>query len=264
MNTVDNTKPPVLLIHGMWSTGETLSEVRQAFEEQGYEVDAPWLPFHKNKSEYSDEDKARLARASLQDYVDFIVARVKALKVAPILVGHSMGGLLAQLVAARVRVAKLVLLSSAAPGGINSWSCSMVRTFGRNLFLFPLWRRVTEVREGNIRYGIANTQTPVVQKQIFDMATYESGMATFQIGVGGFLPNGFSRVDAQAVRCPVLVIGGTADRITPIKIQRAIAKKYGGQAQLVELPGACHWTVGGSNFPLVRAAVFNWLENNTV
>lgn len=263
MSAVDNTKPPVVLIHGMWSTGETLSELQQAFERQGYVVHAPTLPYHKEKSAYDTDDRARLARASLQEYVDFIVAKVNALETAPILVGHSMGGLLAQLVAARVQVDKLVLLSSAAPGGINSWSWSMVRTFGRNLFRFPLWTRVTEVRESNIRYGIANTQTPVVQRQIFDMSTYESGMATFQIGVGGFLPHGFSRVDAQAVQSPVLVIGGTVDRITPIKIQRAIANKYGARAQLVELPGVCHWTVGGSNFPRVCSTMFHWLENKT-
>lgn len=252
----------MVLIHGMWSTGETLSEVRAAFEERGYEVDVPSLPFHKEKDTYDEADKARLARASLQDYVDFIVARIKALRTAPILVGHSMGGLLAQLVAARVPVEKLVLLSSAAPGGINGWSWSMIRTLGRNLLLFPLWKRVTEIRADNIRYGIANTQSDAVQKQILQMSTYESGMATFQIGVGGFLPGGYSRVDSQAVQCPVLVIGGTADRITPIKVQRAIARKYASHAQLVELPGVCHWTVGGSNFPQVKSAIFDWLGDH--
>ncbi|WP_078082850.1 esterase/lipase family protein [Microbulbifer mangrovi] len=76
MSAVDSTKPPVVLIHGMWSTAETLSELRQAFEEQGYVVHAPTLPYHKEKSAYDEGDKARLARASLQDYVDFIVARL--------------------------------------------------------------------------------------------------------------------------------------------------------------------------------------------
>ena len=260
MNAVEHGKPPVVLIHGMWSTEEALSEVRQAFEAEGYGVHALCLPFHKNKADYDREDKARLARASLQEYVDFLVEKVKALEVAPILVGHSMGGLLAQLVAARVPVDRLVLLSSAAPGGINGWSGSMIRTLGRNLLRFPMWRSVTEVTAGNIRYGIANTQSAAIQTQITDLATYESGMATFQIGIGGLLPNGFSRINPRDVSCPVLVIGGMEDRITPIKIQRAIAKKYGARSQLVELPGTCHWTVGGSNFPKVRAAIFQWLD----
>ncbi|MBR9872947.1 MAG: alpha/beta hydrolase [Vibrionaceae bacterium] len=260
MTIPDHTKPPVVLIPGMWSTGETLSELKQAFEAQGYEVDSLCLPEHKAKLEYDQADKNRLARTSLQDYVDFICAKVKAHGVAPILVGHSMGGLLAQLVAARVSVSKLVLLSSAAPGGINGWSWSVIRTFGLNLLIFPLWRQVTEVGESNVRYGIANSQSDSVQEQILDNMTFESGMATFQIGVGGFFKSGFSRVDAKQVRSPILVLGGTADCITPIKVQRAITKKYGKQATLVELPEVCHWTIGGSNLPQVTSVIFDWLE----
>ncbi|MGY0613760.1 alpha/beta hydrolase [Vibrio sp. FJH11] len=261
MNIPDSTKPAVVLIPGMWSTGDTLSEVKQAFESHGYKVESLCLPEHKKKIEYDQADKSRLAKTSLQDYVDFIVAKVAAYDVAPILVGHSMGGLLAQLVAARAPVSKLVLLSSAAPGGINGWSWSVIRTFGRNLLIFPLWRKVTAVGERNVRYGIANSQSASVQAQIMENMTYESGMATFQIGVGGFFKSGFSRVDAQQVKCPILVIGGTEDRITPIKIQRAIAIKYGEQANLVELPGACHWTIGGSTLPRVTAVIFDWLND---
>ncbi|MGP8306039.1 alpha/beta hydrolase [Vibrio sp. YIC-376] len=261
MERPDNTRPPVVLIPGMWSTGKTLSELQQAFEAQGYEVDALCLPNHKNMADFQQADKNRLAKTSLQDYVEFIVAKVKAYDVAPIVVGHSMGGLLAQIVASRVPVCKLVLLSSAAPGGINGWSWSVIRTFGHNLLIFPLWRKVTKVGENNVRYGIANSQSASVQKQILEKLSYESGMVTFQIGVGGMLKSGFSRVDAKRVSCPILVIGGTADRITPIKVQRAIAKKYGKQANLVELSDVCHWTIGGSNLSQVTSAIFNWLDD---
>lgn len=261
MTMSENANPSVVLIPGMWSTGETLSEVQQAFEAQGYKVDSVCLPEHKKKAEYSKADKNRLAQTSLQQYVDFIVAKVRTCKVPPILVGHSMGGLLAQLVAARVPVNKLVLLSSAAPGGINGWSWSVIRTLGRNLFLFPLWRKVTELGIRHVRYGIANSQCASVQQQIMQDMSYESGMATFQIGVGGFFKSGFSRVDAKQVTCPILVLGGTADRITPIKVQREIAKKYGKQATLVELPEVCHWTIGGSNLPHVTSMIFDWLDD---
>ncbi|MFN2359841.1 MAG: alpha/beta fold hydrolase, partial [Marinobacter sp.] len=107
-----------------------MSELREAFEQAGYRVEAPSLPLHVDKAGYDDDLRARLARTSLQDYVTFLIDRINQLEAPPILVGHSMGGLLAQLLAIRVPCAKLVLLSSAAPGGINSWSLSMVRTFG--------------------------------------------------------------------------------------------------------------------------------------
>lgn len=259
MSATGTNKPPVMLIHGMWSTPEALSELREAFEQAGYAVEAPCLPLHMAKADYDDHSRATLAQTRLQDYVAFLVDRVNQMDETPILVGHSMGGLLAQLVAARVPCEKLVLLSSAAPGGINGWRWSVVRTFGRNLLLFPLWKHVMELRAENIRYGIANQQSAEIQQWVLDNATYESGMAALQIGIGGFLPNAFSRVDPQSIQSPILVLGGTEDRITPIGIQRQIARKYGEKARLVEVAGACHWTVGGRYFDRVRSEIFDWL-----
>ncbi|MCH1929653.1 alpha/beta hydrolase [Shewanella sp. A25] len=260
MMPVEFIKPPVLLIHGMWGTDEAMLELKAEFEQQDYSVEALCLPMHKPKASYTNADKSALAQTSLEDYVNFIIAKVDSLKVPPILVGHSMGGLLAQLVAARVRISKLILISSAAPGGINSWSWSMMRTFGRNLFRFPLWKKVTEIGLANVQYGIANTQSLEVQRFIADNATYESGRVTFQIGLGGMFPGGFARVDAKRIQCPMLIIGGEKDCITPIKIQRAIAKKYGANAKLIELAEACHWTVGGSHLKAVSTEIFSWLS----
>ena len=249
------SKPPVMLIHGMWCMPEALSELREAFEQAGYPMEVPCLPHHRPKTDYDDDLRATLAQTRLQDYVAFLLEQVNRLDTAPILVGHSMGGLLAQLVAARVPCEKLVLLSSAAPGGINGWRWSVVRTLGRNLLLFPLWKHVMELRAESVRYGIANAQSEATRKWVLNHATYESGMAAFQIGIGGFLRNGYSRVDHEAIQCPVLVLGGTEDRITPISIQRQIARKYPGRATLVEIPGACHWTVGGRYFDQIHTEI---------
>jgi len=263
MNTQFKNKPPVVLIHGMWSTAVAMQDVAAVFTQQGFEVHALTLPMHFDKSSYTTADKQTLAKLRLQDYVAFIMAEIAKLDRPAIIVGHSMGGLLAQLVAARTHVAKLILLSSAAPGGINAWSWSVIRTFGRNLFLFPLWRRVTHITLAQIRYGIANTQPEPVQQLIYQHATYESGRATFQMGVSGFFPTGYSRVNSASIRCPILIIAGNKDRITPIKAQRAMAKKYArNKAQFIELEGVCHWTVGGEHVEVVRSAMLSWLAED--
>ncbi|WP_305967519.1 alpha/beta hydrolase, partial [Marinobacter salsuginis] len=70
----------------------------------------------------------------------------------------------------------------------------------------------------------------------------------------------FASVNPERIGCPILMIAGTEDRITPIKVQRRIAQHYGNQAELVEIPGCCHWTIGGSFFPHVSSALFTWLE----
>ncbi|QSP94693.1 alpha/beta hydrolase [Marinobacter salinisoli] len=260
-----NDKPPVLLVHGMWSTDQTLHELRDAFADEGYEVQALCLPYHLAKADHTDASMAALARARIQDYVVYLVEQVSAQARPPILVGHSMGGVLVQLVAARVPCAQLVVLSSAAPAGINGLGWSVIRTLGRNLVRFPLWDKVTEVGLENIRYGVANSQSAELQQEIFEGCTYESGMATFQLSVGLILRRRSpAHVEVERIRCPVLIIGGTADRITPIRIQRRIAERFGAQASLIEIPGCCHWTIGGKDFPHIRSAMFHWLETLTV
>lgn len=221
-------QPEVLLVHGMWSLPETLQELHDAFVAMGFVVESLCLPHHYEKSAYNDDRKARLASARLEDYVDHIVERIRQKSRPPILVGHSMGALLAQLAAARVPCERLILLSSAAPAGINGLGLSVIRTLGRNLLRFPLWKTVTEVSLAQVRYGIANAQNPILQQHIAEHCTYESGMATTQISLGLLLGNRSSaHVDFARIQCPVLIIGGTADRITPIRIQRQIASRFG-------------------------------------
>ncbi|MDX1802817.1 MAG: alpha/beta hydrolase [Alcanivorax sp.] len=260
----ENNQPPVLLIHGMWSDGETLHEVRDAFEEQGHQVDSVTLPYHRTRANHTTASLASLARATLQDYVAFLVDHIKKMDAAPILVGHSMGGLLAQLTAARVPCDRLILLSSAAPAGINGLGLSVFRTLGSNLFRFPLWKSATDLKLANVQYGIANAQSPAVQRDIFEQTSFESGMATFQLTLAAFSSKSFARVEPGSIRCPVLIIGGVEDRITPIGVQRRIAKRYGDRCQLVEISGCDHWTVGGRYFQEVCTVMFDWLGNTQV
>lgn len=253
-------QPDVVLVHGMWSLPETLRELHDAFVAMGYGVESLCLPHHYEKSAYDDDRKAQLASARLEDYVDHIVERIRQKSRPPILVGHSMGALLAQLAAARVPCERLVLLSSAAPAGINGLGLSVIRTLGRNLWQFPLWKAVTEVTEAQVRYGIANAQSPALQQHIARNCTYESGMATWQISMGLMLRSRSSaHVDFSRIQCPVLIIGGTADRITPISIQRQIANRFRGQAKLIEIADCCHWTIGGEFFPQIQSAIHEWL-----
>ena len=62
-------KAPVILVHGMWSTPDALKDLKAAFEEQGYQVYVPCLPYHLPKNQLRGEAEQRLARAGIEDYV---------------------------------------------------------------------------------------------------------------------------------------------------------------------------------------------------
>lgn len=256
-------KQAVILIHGMWSTADTLSDLAKVFRKQQYDVHLPTLPGHLPKSKMCAAEQGHLKEQSLKDYVDAIVNYVKKqdFTIAPLLVGHSMGGLIAQLVAQQITCSALIAISSAPPAGINAWSWSVLRTFGSNLFKFPLWKRITELKLKNIAYGIANSQSGKVHQSIFDNATYESGKASFEIGMWFLFVNPPSRVEASKITCPVLVLGGTEDKITPYKVQQKIAGMYGDSCTLRALHGACHWTIADGNLSLTEREIINWLEH---
>lgn len=254
--------PDVVIVHGMWSTPEALSDLRAHFEWRGYRVHTPALPFHRPKPQMDEAAKRGLKKSGVGTYVAAVRKVVETLEQPPILIGHSMGGLIAQLVAQHCEIRRLILISSAAPAGINAWSWSVLRTFGHNLFRFPLWKTLTELKPGNVRYGIANTQTPAVQDDIFRQTTYESGLASFQIGMWFLFRRPPTRVEPANIRCPVLLIAGLEDRITPFRIQKRIAALYGERATLIELTGVCHWTIGGHAFPVVVGHLDRWLAGN--
>ena len=205
----------------------------------------------------------KLAKASIEDYVAAISECIEGLDQKPILVGHSMGGLLAQLIAAKYECEKLVLISSAPPAGINGFKWSVLRTFGKNFFLFPLWKKTTTLLLKNIQYGIANTQSAAIHKEIIQATTLESGKATWQISMWFLFRKPPTRVYYDNIKCPVLLIAGTEDKITPLEIQQKLAKKYSSKAELKVIEGACHWTIGGSFFPEIKDAMFSWLNKNT-
>jgi pimeloyl-ACP methyl ester carboxylesterase len=260
-----NKLAPVVLMHGMWSTPDTLKDLTSCIESQGYEVFTPRLPFHYPLPQMNSEARKGLKNSGINDYLESLSSFINTLDEKPILVGHSLGGLLAQLLAARHECEKLVLISSAAPAHVYSWSWSVMRTFGHNLFKFPLWNSLLDLNIENVQYGIANSQSPELQQALNAETTLESGRIAWQVAMWFLYSKPVTQVEFSKINCPILVLGGSQDKITPIKMQRKIADKYGTQATLVEVKNACHWTVGGSFLPEISQIIFSWLNShNTV
>jgi len=223
--------PPVLFIHGMWADHAHWNRFQRAFARLGFETHAVTLLCHK-----TPQDVAGLRHVGVMDFVAQVRDEMSALPGAPVVIGHSMGALVAQKVAELEDVSALALLAPVAPGGISPLRPSVALCTGGNM-LDVLLRRPFMIPPWNARYGIVNALSPRLQKVVYQSFLHESGRALAE------MLRGEIRVDEHKVACPTLVAVGAMDRATPPAVARHIARKY--RAEYHEYPGVCHF-LGGS------------------
>ena len=251
----------VVLIHGSWGRGEQLAAARAAFEERGYLAHTPTLRHHELPS---DEGATRVAALSLRDYTDDLVTFVNSLDSPPLLVGHSMGGLLAQLVAARTRPAGLVAACPGPAAGILGATRTTLRMSLPHLLRPRSWTKPwrTPTFEQSRRW-IANTQTEDVAREIYDGLVCESGRYLWELLLGAPRLSKAAVVDFAAVTAPVLVLGAECDRIVSAGIVRRTAARY-QHGTSVEIPRSDHMVFSGAALPVTMSYIDDWMARNHV
>lgn len=251
----------VVLIHGNWSRGQQLAPARAAFEERGYTAHTPTLRHHELPMH---EGAREVASLSLRDYTDDLVTFVKSLDSPPLLVGHSMGGLLAQLVAARTRHAGLVAACPAPAAGILGTTRTNLR-MSLPWFLRPRpWANaVKPPNSEKFRRWIANRQTDDVAREIHSQLVCESGRVNCEMLLAAVKLSKATVVDFAAVTGPVLVMGGECDRIVPAGVVRQTAARYRYGAYVV-IPHSDHMVFSGAALTVTMAHIDNWIGENHV
>lgn len=200
----------------------------------------------------------RLGTTSLLDFAADLEREIAEFETPPVLMGHSMGGLLAQMLATRRQARALVLLNPAPPRGILCLRPSVLWSFRGAAMKWRFWRKPFRQSLAEAIYGQLHLLDPEDRRVAYDTFVYESGRAIFEIGLSLLDPNRASRVDKARVRCPVLVIGASQDRIIPASIARAVARKYG--ADYKEYPDHAHLTAWEPGWEEVAGHISEWLD----
>jgi pimeloyl-ACP methyl ester carboxylesterase len=251
----------VVLIHGSFGRGEQWAPARTVFEERGYTVHAPTLRHHEPPSH---EAAIKVASVSLRDYTDDLVTFVNSLDSPPLLVGHSMGGLLAQLVAARTRRAGLVAACPAPAAGVYGATPTSLRLFLPHLVRPRPWAKPWRPPTfEQFRRWIANTQTEDIAREIYDGLVCESGRYVWELLLSPLKLSKATAVDFAAVTAPVLVIGGECDRIVPATVVRQTAARY-QHGTSVEIPRSDHMVFSGAALPITIGHIDDWIARNHV
>ena len=219
--------PTLLFLHGMWGDASYWNRFRRRFEGCGYRTEAITFLHHEKP-----QDSSRLRHVGIMDYVAQAEQAISALPDVPVLVGHSMGGLVAQKLAERGLAKAMVLVAPVAPAGISVGTWSSFLCISGNLHQI-VRQRPFVIKWRQSRYGLLNTLAPREMAAVHGSFVHESGRAMWEIVTGAIA------VDERQVSCPVLVAVGSEDRATPPSVVKRIARKY--DAEYREYPGWCHY-----------------------
>jgi pimeloyl-ACP methyl ester carboxylesterase len=248
----------IFMIHGMWD-GEWYWENYKGFlEARGYNCVGTTLRFHDMHP--AQEPDPRLGVTSLLDYAADLEKEIEQLGVKPILMGHSMGGLLAQMLASRGLARALVLLTPGSPAGILAIRPSVVKSFWSILTRWGFWKKPMRQTFDEAVYSTLHLLPPEERKSTYARFVYESGRAFSEIAFWFVDPKKAAHVDASKVTCPVLVVAGAEDRVTPVSLVRRVAAKYEAVSTYKEFAGHAHWVIAEPGWQDIVEYVSGWLE----
>lgn len=245
-STTTPPRPPILFIHGVFGNPRLSSPWTTRLEAAGYECHVPALPGR------CPTDRDLLRRIGVPEYFKTVLAARQQLNTPPILVGHSMGGLLALKLAA-VTEARAVVLLAPIPPGIN-WV--PIRAFPHLIALLPgvLGGRAILPADSTLRAIPFRNLPRDEQDELIDGMVPDSGRA-FRSMTFGTKP---VRVPPRSLSCPVLCISGSADLNVSRAGTRRIVRRFAAQHHVCD--AAPHWIIAESLADEVFPPVSQWLQ----
>lgn len=255
----------VLLIHGTWGHGNEWDALGAELTERGFRVHAPSLPEHGRPNEIDIWASAeRVAKLGLLEYVNALCDVVRTMDTPPIIFGHSLGGLLAQLVAARVPHRAIVLLGTAPAAGVFAGYPSQLMLWTGFVPQWILGRPMYPVAKKRWDKYICNAVDQQFSDNFYGDLCAESGRAYREMVLWPFDRKRASRVDFDKITGHVLVVAGSEDRCCVPAMCKATARRYKGRADYVELPGSDHMMIDGPNMPATLAAFDKWAADKGI
>jgi pimeloyl-ACP methyl ester carboxylesterase len=231
------------------------SEFRQPFEVAGYETHAPNLPHHERAA-----DLDALAELGVGDFTDAMVAYAQGLNNAPILIGHSLGGLIAQLIATRMKCAALVLLAPSPPWGVPATTLDETGNAFGVAMLGDYWRRPISPDHRIARRTTLDRLSREDARRAYARFLPESGRAIMEVMHWWADPAMAAAAPVYKIEAPILAIAGGADRVNASSTVRSLIARFpDGQAQFHEFPQMSHWLVGEPEWRDVAQLALEWL-----
>jgi pimeloyl-ACP methyl ester carboxylesterase len=238
-------RTPVVFIHGLWLLPSSWDRWAQLFEEAGYAPVTPSWPDDPETIEAARANPDVFARKTLGQIADHTADVIGRLTKKPAVMGHSTGGLLAQIIAGRGLSAATVAIDPGPFRGVLPLPISALRS-AMPVLKNPLNRgRAIALTLDQFKYGWANALSEEEAKQLYE--TYHvaaPGVALMQMANANLNPATEARADTKNPdRGPLLIIDGEKDHTAPWAIANASYKRQRrnvGVTEIEKIPNRGH------------------------
>lgn len=256
-------RPAIVLIHGLWVTPQSWDPFRRHYEAQGYEVLTPAWPGITGDAKQMRADPSGLNGVGAEQVIEHYAKIILSLPEPPIIMGHSYGGVITQVLNNQGLGCAAVAIDSVPPKGIYvlpvSTYLALLPAFlnpdtfhGTFLFTFEQFWKVfaNTLPEDEVRAAYENLAIPA------------SGRAIFQASLANFMTKAPTHIEfGKSDRAPLLLIGGEKDVIMPSALNRKNFNKYAGSkavTEFKEFPGRSHYIIAEKGWEEVADHALQW------
>jgi len=236
---------PVAFVHGLWLLPSSWERWAAMFEEAGFVAVSPGWPDDPETVEEAKAHPEVFAHKSVGQIADYVDGIIRRLDKKPVVIGHSFGGLLAQIIAGRGLASVTVAIDPAPFRGVLPLPVSALRSASPVLSNPANRNRAVPLTYEQFRYGFATAVGEDEAKELYE--TYSvpgSGVPIFQAASANLNPWTEAKVDTKnPERGPLLIIVGEKDHTVPPAIAKAAFKRQKGNegvTEFVEIPGRGH------------------------
>jgi pimeloyl-ACP methyl ester carboxylesterase len=262
--STDSSPDTIVLIHGLWMTPRSWEEWVAYYEQKGYRVLAPAYPGFEIEVEALRESPSVIAELTVPEVVAHLGGVIGELERPPILMGHSFGGTLTQLLLDRGFGAAGVAINGAPTEGVHVQPLSQIKS------IFPALAHPSRRHDAfgfthdQFHYAFTNTLSEEDSQKVYDRYHIPASATwLWEYGVLANVKPGHQETWVNYKnpnRAPLLFITGSEDHIMPPSVQHSNAKHYKGDTitEVRDFEGRSHWTCGEPGWEEIADTALEW------
>jgi pimeloyl-ACP methyl ester carboxylesterase len=264
----ESGKQPVVFVHGLWLIGNSWDNFASFYAEAGYAPVVVGWPDDPETTEEARENPDAFAGKGVADIADHAQAVIELLDKKPVIIGHSFGGLLVQILAGRGLAAATVSISPAPYRGVLPLPYAALKSSFPVLHNPANSHRAVALTEDQFRYSFGNAVPEEESKALYEKYSVAGpGKPLFQAASANFNPWTEAKVDHDnPERGPLLIVGGTKDQTVPPPIYKAshkIQDHNEGVTEFFEFEGRGHSLAMDSGWKDVAEKSLEFVKANT-